>query len=259
MRQSIFMLSETEKVQVQSLKVKPDLNAKIWDRDDEYKIYPEVRRKLLDVARYFAEFCELDELGVNAHVTDIILTGSIANYNWSMYSDIDVHVVMDFSGVEDRARAILVQYLDLKKKQFAEQHDITVASHEVEMYVQDSSAELVALGVYSLTDDKWLKFPKKYEEQIEWDLVKKKAASYMNAIDDAWKAVNFGSVKSPDALMSGLTSLWKKIKSDRRAGLEESGEFSVENLVFKVLRRNGYISKLLDLRSRMVSQKLSLK
>jgi hypothetical protein len=43
-------------------------------------------------------------------------------------------------------------------------------------------------------------------------------------------------------------SLWKKIKDFRRSGLKNSGEFSIENLVFKLLRRNGYIQSFQDLK-----------
>ena len=39
-----------------------------------------------------------------------------------------------------------------------------------------------------------------------------------------------------------------KLKKYRTRGLEDGGEFSNENLVFKVLRRNGYIQKLFDFR-----------
>lgn len=259
MVQSKFILLEADEIQVQSLKVKSELNLKIWDRDDNYRMHADVRRKLLDVADYFVAYCELDKFGLNPPVRDIILTGSLANYNWSVYSDIDVHVIMDFGGIDRTTSEILAAYLELRKKQFSEQHDIRVVSHEVELYVQDGMAGLIALGVYSIMNDKWVRFPKKYEKSVDWEMVKRKSASYIDAIDDAKKAMDFGSVKSNVALLDRLNYMWKKIKSERRAGLEEAGEFAVENLIFKVLRRNGYIQKLLDLRSRLISERLSLK
>ena len=48
--------------------------------------------------------------------------------------------------------------------------------------------------------------------------------------------------------MINLKKVWKKIKEGRKAGLEKEGEFSIENLVFKLLRRNGYIQKIMDIR-----------
>jgi hypothetical protein len=50
-----------------------------------------------------------------------------------------------------------------------------------------------------------------------------------------------------------------KIKKYRTAGLEKGGEMSDENLVFKVLRRNGYIQKLFDFKNEFMDKSLSLK
>ena len=36
------------------------------------------------------------------------------------------------------------------------------------------------------------------------------------------------------------------------------GEFSYENLAFKLLRRNGYIGKLLDVQTQSADKKLSI-
>jgi hypothetical protein len=44
----------------------------------------------------------------------------------------------------------------------------------------------------------------------------------------------------------------------RKAGLEKEGEFSAENITFKILRRNGYLKKLFDLKKRAVTKDLSL-
>jgi hypothetical protein len=45
-----------------------------------------------------------------------------------------------------------------------------------------------------------------------------------------------------------ISKVWKKIKNFRKSGLEEGGEYSIGNLVFKLLRRNGYIGKIIKLR-----------
>jgi hypothetical protein len=64
------------------------------------------------------------------------------------------------------------------------------------------------------------------------------------------------------SLESGVESINKvkdKLKKYRTAGLEDGGEMSDENLVFKVLRRNGYIQKLFDFQNQYQDNKLSLK
>ena len=258
MKPTITTLFEAEEVQVQSLKMRDDLDPKIWDRDNGYRMWPDVKSKLMETAEYFLKYCDTEEFGIDLPVRDIILTGSLANYNWSSYSDIDIHIVADMGALDETTTRVLQGYLELRKKQFAMQHDIRVKSYEVEMYVQDGMEGLVALGVYSMLNDEWVRFPEKQNAAVDWDMVKRKAMSYMDAIDEIEDAIGFGSIKSSDSVMSRLKSIWKKIKSERRSGLDEAGEFAIENLVFKALRRNGYIQKIMDARSKLVSHSLSL-
>ena len=49
-----------------------------------------------------------------------------------------------------------------------------------------------------------------------------------------------------------------KLKKFRKSGLESGGEYSYENLTFKLLRRNGYIQKLLRLKTQLKDRKLSI-
>ena len=52
-----------------------------------------------------------------------------------------------------------------------------------------------------------------------------------------------------ESFIEKIDRVWKKIKDYRKSGLEsESGEFSVGNLVFKLLRRNGYIGKVMKMK-----------
>ena len=61
-----------------------------------------------------------------------------------------------------------------------------------------------------------------------------------------------------DKAVKHLESFKEKIKKYRNAGLEKEGEFSYENLVFKVLRRNGYLDKLWDFQDKLMDKKLSI-
>ena len=38
----------------------------------------------------------MNYLGIDFFIHDILLTGSLANYGWSKYSDVDLHIVIDF-------------------------------------------------------------------------------------------------------------------------------------------------------------------
>ena len=50
----------------------------------------------------------------------------------------------------------------------------------------------------------------------------------------------------------------EKLRKYRTCGLKKEGEFSYENLVFKFLRRNGYIDKLENFKNKIADKKLSL-
>ena len=50
----------------------------------------------------------------------------------------------------------------------------------------------------------------------------------------------------------------KKIKKFRQAGLEEEGEYSNENLVFKYLRNNKVIKALIDIRNQSYDKMMSI-
>lgn len=256
---NIILVLEGEAIQVQSLKLRDDLNTKIFNKDSGYKMFEHIRNTLLSTAQYFIDFCSLEDFNLpKLPVVDLIVTGSLANYNWSRYSDIDLHIVMDMSAVEPSMKDLLQAYLKQKKTEFTEIHDITILNYEVELYMQDAAEPHVAAGIYSIYKDLWNKFPVKDETEVDWNLVKTKSQEYIDKIDSVEGSINFGSIKNHDSLIIKINAIWKKIKNNRKVGLSESGEFSVENLVFKVLRRNDYIGKILNLRSKVIDDKLSL-
>ena len=75
-----------------SFYVQDSLNPKIWDDvDGQYTMKPEIREKLLEIAEEFVSF-----LGIDIFVQDVTMTGSLANYNWSEFSDVDLHIMYDF-------------------------------------------------------------------------------------------------------------------------------------------------------------------
>ena len=79
---------------ITSFEMQPHLNKEIWDGD---KMRPEIAERLREIAEEFIEKLDLP----NVDIKDIILTGSLANYSWSDYSDLDVHSVIDFREVAD--------------------------------------------------------------------------------------------------------------------------------------------------------------
>lgn len=124
-----------------------------------------------------------------------------------------------------------------------------MGGHEVEFYVQCSEEEHKSSGLYSIQDDKWLTEPERKEPSINDAAVKAKTAEMMNLIDDAVVECNTAAP---------VEQLMDKLKKLRQSGLEEAGEFSTENLVFKTLRHNGYLEKLANCRTKAFDRELSI-
>ena len=224
---------------IKSFNIQDNLNPKVWEKDgDEFKMNTQVRERLLEIAYQFIDF-----LGVDIVVTDIILTGSLSNYNWSKYSDFDQIELYE-------------KLFNLKKMIFNQQHDITIFNYEVELYVQNETETHFSSGVYSVLFNEWSNEPKKEDVSIDKELLQQKSKQWMNIIDDLIDSIQDDDVETAKELIQKYKD---KLKKYRTCGLEKGGEFSNENLVFKILRRNGYIEKLHNLSSKIIDDKLSMK
>jgi DNA-binding Lrp family transcriptional regulator len=221
-----------------SFRVKDELNPKIWD---DFKIDDEVREDLLKIAEDFYASTDLE-----ADVEDIILTGSLANYNWSeKYSDYDLHILIDFTNVND-AVELVKKYVDSAKSIWNKEHDIKIKGYEVEVYIQDVSEPHKSTGVFSLLNNKWNVKPEEFDFEPDEDMIAEKGKSVMMMVDELEEQVDEDKY---DAFIEKVKKVWEKVKNYRKSGLEsEGGELSMGNLVFKFLRRNGYIGKIIDLK-----------
>ena len=240
---------------VKSFKPKDSLSDQIFEGSEgEFSMRDDVRKKLLEISNSFIE-----SLGFDFFIHDILLTGSLSNYNWSQYSDVDLHILIDFDELDKDSKkdsvalhSIMKEFFDAKKNVWNEKHEIKIKGYDVELYVQDVNEEHISSGVYSVLHNKWVLEPKKDSPNIDDRKILKKGEEYAKKID---KLVKIGNTKD---VTPEIESLRKKIKEFRQSGLESGGEYSYENLTFKLLRRNGYISKLLKLKTDITSKKLSI-
>jgi predicted nucleotidyltransferase len=236
---------------IKSFNPQETLNPKIWEKDgDEPKLKPEIREGLLNIANEFIEFLDVDII-----VTDIILTGSLSNFNWSKYSDFDLHIVVNLEQYDENQIELYEKIFNLKKLIFNQNHDIKIKGYEVELYVQNENESHFSSGVYSILFNEWANVPKKEKVSIDKDLIKQKSKQWMNMIDNL-----LDSIKNNDAdTAKEMVQKYKdKLKKYRTCGLQKKGEYSTENLVFKILRRNGYIEKLHNNTSKIIDNKLSM-
>jgi predicted nucleotidyltransferase len=117
------------------------LNPNFWENGE---FFEEIRQKLLEIAQDF-----YDSLDLEASILDIQLTGSLANYNYTEYSDIDVHIIIDFKEI-NKDESLVKIALDGLRFIWNQRHDISIRGHDVELYIQDESEQHTASGLYSL-------------------------------------------------------------------------------------------------------------
>lgn len=216
-----------------------ELNPNLWDGQ---KLQPKVKEQLLYIAKDF-----LEELGVNdLDVQDITVSGSNAAYSYTPHSDLDLHILVDLSKLDNNE--IYKELFNAKKTIYNDTHEITIHGVPVELYVQDAREPVVSLGEYSILQDKWLRIPTKRRANLDQTATKQKYEKLLDIINRTLKSKNIIQVNK----------VIQKIKQYRKAGLDKGGEFGPENLAYKILRKQGLIDKLYNLRDKLHSETLTI-
>ncbi len=223
-----------QELSVPALTYSPELNSKLWENDT---LIPEVRRKLIQIAEHFVGFLNTPDL----QIRDITISGSNAGYNYSDFSDIDLHIVAEFD--ESQAELFMA-----KKNNYNFTHDIKIHGIDVELYVESTRNVLHSVGVFSVMRNKWISEPQHNPPKVSPREIKAKARNYAGQINQALKSSNLEQAQNT---MDEIYRL-------RKAGLESGGEQSVENLAFKLLRARGQIDKLRKYINKLQSAELSL-
>jgi len=220
---------------LKSFEPQKELNPKVWDEDDKLK--KKIKDTLVAIGQEFHKTLE-----VEAPIEDIIFTGSLANYNWSQYSDVDLHVLIDFNKFDDKE--LIKKYFDAKKAVWNDNHDIKIKGYDVELYAQDKDEPHESTGIYSVMNDEWIKKPKPQDVKIDRETIKKKVKQFeseYNRIVELYKDGKYEETRK------ALDKIKDKIKKYRKAGLDKGGEMATENLVFKTMRRSGLMDKIYEL------------
>ena len=228
-------LRELEESSSQLVTVNRRLNPKLWHNGD---LDLEVSAKLQDIAEAFEKF-----IGIDLPVIDYTITGSNANYTWTEHSDLDLHLIVKGT-VIDAERELY----NAKTALWAEQHTITVKGLPVECYVQGEEEEHHSTGVFSIAKDRWLVEPKKIKPEVDDSAVERKKDSMIHDIETALLSKDLESMRR----------VKERITEMRKAGLDRAGEWSVENLVFKILRNLGLIDQITEKIRELEDAELSL-
>lgn len=219
------------------------LNQNIWDENNELK--EEVREKIKEIVDVFIQ--QLKEDNIELRLSDIWLLGSNANYNYTDESDLDIHLIADesFDCSEEHLQIIYNAYKSL----FNSKYDITIKGINVELYVENADKlSNVSTGVYSL-EKGWLKKPAQYDiPKIDDEAVDKEV--------DKWENKYFELIKN--STTEKIENYIDEIYKIRQDSISKEGEFGLGNLVFKEIRRRGYLDDLKGLKNKLLSKELSL-
>lgn len=218
------------------------LNPKFWD---DNKLKQEVKDKLIEIGTTWIEWAGIPPNSVK----DLILVGGNANYNYTPYSDLDLHILIDPDEIEN-CPEFFDDYMKDKKQLWSLTHDITIYDHDVEIYAQNLKDKFAQnQGVYSLTQDSWLSEPTQQEVNLDNPQIKQKVEEYINKID---------ALIASNSEEESFNKLKKKFRDMRASGIKQAGEFSIENLVFKELRNLGYLDKMTQYIKSKQDERLSL-
>ena len=231
---------EPEEISLKSFKKKGELNPKLWKNNS---LDSRIRLKLLDVADDFWESVEVSWVKPK----DYLLMGSMCNYNWSEMSDIDLHILVDFKEVDERVDFVK-EYFDSKKDEWNNKHSgLKMRGYPVEFYIQDVNEPNASTGVYSLEKNGWVSEPKESDIKeigLEKYEIKDIASKAMTMFDEIWEKISSTTdLHQLEVLGDKNDKLIKKIHDNRKKSLNDDGEMSVGNIIYKVLRRSGYVDK----------------
>lgn len=224
---------------------KKELNPTFWSKDLKFDY--KVRQKLINIANDFYE-----SLNIDIPIIDIKLTGSMANFNYTKDSDLDVHIILNFDDY-DNDKDTLDSLLKMKAFVWNIKHDITIRGSDVELYVENENEEHISTGLFSLKNNEWIKKPKYTDPDVDESDINSKFEKWVYEIEELEKLVDDENISNEDNIEYHKRSekLKDKLRKFRKKGLHEgSGEFSVENLTFKKLRNEGYIKKLYDINTK---------
>ena len=222
----------------EKFEVHDTLNPKLWDNDI---LRSDVEQKLFEIVDQFKQTCSIP-----LHIVDVHLVGSQASYNYTQYSDLDVHIITNFDLIDCSKELLQLVFNSIKAK-FNLDYNITIKGIDVELYVEDIRSSVTSNGIYSLYNGVWIKFPKKLIDVPQIDVS-----------DD----VRLWTEKINTAIDSKNSEQIEKIVDDlyivRKNSLATDGEYGIGNQLFKELRNIGLLDELKDAYKSSRSKELSL-
>jgi hypothetical protein len=213
------------------------LNPALWQGED---LLPDVKSALVKIAEDFKKYIDIP-----FDVEDLVITGGQVSYYYTKHSDLDLHLVVDFNSVDcDREAAEL---FDTKRLLYKNRYNITVKGVPVELYVEDERYPAVSSS-YSLFSNSWLKRPTMQNDTIDLKEIERMSAVWQKIIDTSLASKDIKTAKKTLDLL----------RNYRKLGLKQTGEYGVQNLVYKTLRNSKTLEKLITFIDDMHEKDLSI-
>lgn len=222
----------------EKFEVHETLNPKIWT---DNKLNNDVKLKIVEIVEQFISTCDIP-----LHIVDVHIVGSQASYNYTKYSDLDVHIISNFELVDCSKEVLQTAYNSIKTR-FNSEYDITIKGIDVELYVEDVRSTVTSNGVYSLYQDNWIKFPKKLTDIPQVD-ISEELSEWTTKINKVLESNNSNRIEK---LIDDLYIV-------RQNSLTTEGEYGRGNQLFKEVRNIGLLDKLKDAYKASRSKELSL-
>jgi hypothetical protein len=219
-----------------------NLNPLLWNEKDE--LNPDVRNKLLAFGRAFQSFGHIPDQAVK----DIWMVGGNCGYNYTPFSDIDVHVIIE-KGLLGGG-VIIDEYLKSLKLLWSAKHNVSVRGYSLEPYFQAVGEAIQSVGIFSLLNNTWVQKPSKGSYDFDNNKELHARVDHYQSLIDHLIDTGSGVDKFED--------LKKKLSALRKDGLAQGGEFSLGNLTFKSLRNSGHLDKMTKYMLDSVDKQLSL-
>jgi hypothetical protein len=247
---NLKLLKEMQYYDLSDMNMRDHMNHSLWTNNGDV-LRPEISAKLTEIAKDFFASLAFDD---NVEYIDIKLTGSLANYNWTSHSDIDLHIVMDFKKYF-KDLEMLRDYVNAKKSIWNDRHNIAIGGHEIEIYIENTSEMHYSTGAYSILNGEWIVQPNKNKPMVDDRQVLNKLNSMQTRISEIHDIFNRGEYES---CFLAADEFLRKLKKFRTSGLQHGGEFSIENLVYKAMKKIGIMDNIYKLKYDSYDEKMSV-
>lgn len=223
-----YLGEEVKKFDPNIIKFNDTLHPKFFNENN--KIKDNVRDLLINIVNYFLKSVEEKII-----IDGVTITGSIVNYNYNQYSDVDLHLIIDKNNYNSNTYETIKDNLNTKAKLWNYEHDkIKMFNHSIEIYFQEKSEVHSSSGIYDLLCNDWQVKPEKIKKDIDVEYLKDKFIKITNKIE------HILSKNDPDKIDNFI----ENIKEYRKKGLQSEGEYAYENIIYKMLKHFGYMDKL---------------